>query len=216
MMAQWRATDAGETPALPGVRITTPLSDEAVLSLRAGQPVLISGVLYTARDAAHRRMAEAIGRGEPLPFDLRGQVIYYVGPTPAPPGRIIGAAGPTSAGRMDRYTPMLLARGLKGMIGKGPRSAEVKEALVKHRAVYFGGLGGAGALLSKRITAVEMIAYEELGTEAVRRLEVEDFPAMVIDDCYGGDAYAEARARWGRGERRLRGSGTPPTGVAQA
>jgi len=127
---------------------------------------------------------------------VRGQIIYYVGPTPAPPGRTIGAAGPTTAGRMDKYTPMLLARGLKGIIGKGPRSAQVKEAIAKYKAVYFGGLGGAGALLSKRITAVELVAYEDLGTEAVRRVEVEDFPAIVINDCYGGDAYAEARARW--------------------
>ena len=204
MMAQWRATDAGETPskrlagkpALPGVRIATPLSEEAVLALRAGQPTLISGVLYTARDAAHQRMAEALERGEELPFDVRGQIIYYVGPTPAPPGRIIGAAGPTSAGRMDKFTPMLLERGLKGMIGKGSRSAEVKEALVKYKAVYFGGLGGAGALLSKRIRSAELVAYEELGTEAIRRIEVEDFPVIVINDCYGGDAYAQARARW--------------------
>ena len=183
-------------PSQAPVRISTPLTDEVVFALRAGQPVLISGVLYTARDAAHARMAEAIERGEQLPFDVRGQIIYYVGPTPAPPGRIIGAAGPTTAGRMDKYTPMLLARGLKGMIGKGPRSAQVKEAIAKYKAVYFGGLGGAGALLSKRITAVELVAYEDLGTEAVRRLEVEDFPAIVINDCYGGDAYAEARAQW--------------------
>ncbi len=184
--------------SLAPVRLSTPLTEEVVLSLRAGQPVLISGVLYTARDAAHRRMAEAIGRGEDLPFDVRGQVIYYVGPTPAPPGKVIGSAGPTTAGRMDKLTPMLLERGLKGMIGKGARSAEVKDALIKYRAVYFGGLGGAGALLSKRITSVELIAYEDLGTEAIRRIEVVDFPAIVINDCYGGDAYAEARIRWER------------------
>jgi fumarate hydratase subunit beta len=187
---------AGFTKPAP---ITTPLTDEVVLALRAGLPVLISGVLYTARDAAHRRMAETIAKGEELPFDVRGQVIYYVGPTPTPPGRIIGAAGPTTAGRMDRYTPMLLERGLKGMIGKGPRSAEVKEALVRYKAVYFGGMGGAGALLSECITSVELVAYEDLGTEAIRRLEVRDFPVIVVNDCYGGDAYAEARARWARG-----------------
>ncbi|HUU54331.1 MAG TPA: Fe-S-containing hydro-lyase [Armatimonadota bacterium] len=181
-----------ETP----IGVTTPLSDEDVRALRAGQSVLISGLLYTARDAAHKRMEEALERGEDLPFDLRGQVIYYIGPTPAPPGRIIGAAGPTTAARMDRYAPALLARGLKGMIGKGSRSDEVKEALRKHTAVYFGGLGGAGALLARRIQTVEIIAYEDLGTEAIRRLQVEGFPAVVVNDCYGGDAYAEARARW--------------------
>jgi len=180
------------------VRLSTPLSEEEVLKLRAGQPVLISGVVYTARDAAHRRMAEAMEQGEDLPFDVAGQVIYYVGPTPAPPGRIIGAAGPTTAGRMDKFTPALLARGLKGTIGKGPRSQAVKEALQQHRAVYFGGIGGAGALLGQRITSVEMVAYEDLGTEAIRRLEFADFPAIVINDCYGQDAYAEGQARWRR------------------
>jgi fumarate hydratase subunit beta len=174
------------------------LSDEDVQALRAGQPALITGVVYTARDAAHQRMTEALERGEELPFDLRGQVIYYVGPTPAPPGRVIGAAGPTSGSRMDGYTPALIERGLKGMIGKGPRSEEVREALKEHRAVYFGGLGGAGALLARQITAVEMVAYEDLGTEAIRRLEVDQFPVVVINDCYGGDAYADARARWQR------------------
>lgn len=187
---------SGSEPSETPVNLTTPLSDEKVLALRAGQPVLITGVLYTARDAAHQRMAEALERGEELPFDLPGQVIYYVGPTPAPPGHVIGAAGPTSAGRMDRYTPALLERGLKGMIGKGPRSEEVREALKSHKAVYFGGLGGAGALLARTIRAVEMVAYEDLGTEAIRRLEVEQFPAVVINDCHGGDAYVEARARW--------------------
>jgi len=183
------------TPQEP-VRLSTPLSEEEVLKLRAGQPVLISGVVYTARDAAHRRMAEAMEQGKDLPFDIAGQVIYYVGPSPAPPGRIIGAAGPTTAGRMDKFTPALLARGLKGMIGKGSRSQEVKDALQEHRAVYFGGIGGAGALLGQRVTSVEMIAYEDLGTEAIRRLEVADFPVIVVNDCYGGDAYAEGQARW--------------------
>ena len=183
------------TPEEP-VRLTTPLREEEVLKLRAGQPVLISGVVYTARDAAHRRMAEAMEQGKDLPFDVAGQVIYYVGPTPPPPGRIIGAAGPTTAGRMDKFTPALLARGLKGTIGKGPRSQEVKDALQEHRAVYFGGIGGAGALLGRRVTSVEMVAYEDLGTEAIRRIEIADFPVIVVNDCYGGDAYAEGQARW--------------------
>jgi len=178
------------------ISLAAPLTDADVLALRAGQWVLISGIVYTARDAAHQRMAESLARGEDLPFDLKGQIIYYVGPTPAPPGRIIGAAGPTTAGRMDRYTPLLLARGLKGMIGKGPRSAEVREALQQHRAVYFGGIGGAGALYAQHIRKVELIAYENLGTEAIRRLQLQDFPAMVVNDCYGGDAYAKAQARW--------------------
>jgi len=178
------------------IAVTTPLTDEAVRALRAGQPVLLTGVIYTARDAAHQRMIDALERGEELPFDIRGQVIYYVGPTPAPPDRIIGAAGPTSSYRMDAQTPPLLALGLKGMIGKGSRSQEVKEALKKYTAVYFGGLGGAGALLARQIKKVELVAYEDLGTEAIRRLEVEDFPAIVINDCYGGDAYEDARVRW--------------------
>jgi fumarate hydratase subunit beta len=187
---------AKQEPTEIPIAVTTPLSDEDVRSLRAGQPVLISGVVYTARDAAHKRMVEALERGEGLPFDVRGQVIYYVGPTPAPPGRVIGAAGPTTAGRMDRYTPALLARGIKGVIGKGSRSDEVKQALKTHVAVYFGGLGGAGALLARSIRTVEIVAYEDLGTEAIRRIEVVDFPAVVVNDCHGGDAYADARARW--------------------
>ena len=180
----------------PLIRLTTPLGEEDVLQLRAGQWVVISGTLYTARDAAHKRMAEALARGEDLAFDVDGQIIYYVGPTPPPPGRVIGAAGPTTAGRMDSYTPALLALGLRGTIGKGPRSAEVRDALKQHKAVYFGALGGAGALLSQRIRAVEQIAYEDLGTEAIRGLTVEDFPAIVVNDCQGNDAYEEARRRW--------------------
>ena len=178
------------------VRLTTPLSEAEVLGLRAGQQALISGVIYTARDAAHKRMVEALARGEELPFDIRGQVIYYVGPTPAPPGRVMGSAGPTTAGRMDAYAPTLLARGLKGMIGKGPRSAEVKAAIQQYKAVYFGGIGGAGALLAQKIVSAELIAYEDLGTEAIRRLEVVDFPVVVVNDCYGGDAYTEGQQRW--------------------
>lgn len=186
--------NAAEDP----IRLTTPLAEGDVVSLRAGRQVLISGNLYTARDAAHKRMADALARGEELPFDVTGQIIYYVGPTPAPPGRIIGAAGPTTASRMDSYTPSLLALGLKGTLGKGPRAPEVREALQRHKAVYFGGIGGAGALLAQQIRAVEVIAYEDLGTEAIRLLTVEDFPAVVINDCHGGDAYEEARRLWRR------------------
>jgi fumarate hydratase subunit beta len=192
--AKDRANAMSDTP----IRITTPLSDEVVLSLRAGHSVLISGAIYTARDAAHRRMAEALERGEELPFDIRGQVIYYVGPTPAPPGRVIGAAGPTTAGRMDAYAPQLVSLGLKGMIGKGPRSEAVKAALQQHKAVYFGAIGGAGAYLAQRVLSAELIAYEDLGTEAIRRLVVEEFPAIVINDCHGGDAYEQGRAQWRR------------------
>lgn len=178
------------------VQLTTPLRDEEVMALRAGQRVLISGAIYTARDAAHRRMAEALAKGDPLPFDVRGQIIYYAGPTPAPPGRIIGAVGPTTAGRMDAYAPRLVALGLKGMIGKGPRSEPVQAALQQHRAVYLGAIGGAGALLAETVQSVEMIAYDDLDTEAIRRLTVKDFPAIVINDCHGGDAYREGRAKW--------------------
>jgi len=177
-------------------RLTTPLRDEDVLPLRAGQWLLISGTVFTARDAAHQCMAASLARGDRLPFELKGQVIYYAAPSPPPPGRVIGAVGPTTAGRMDRFTPDLLARGLKGMIGKGPRSIEVREALKQHRAVYFGGIGGAGALYARCVRTVKLIAYEHLGPEAVLQLEVEHFPVMVVNDCHGGDAYAEAQARW--------------------
>jgi fumarate hydratase subunit beta len=178
------------------ISLNTPLREDEVLSLRAGQQVSLSGVVYTARDAAHQRMQEALLRGEELPFELSGQVIYYTGPSPAAPGRIIGACGPTTAGRMDRYTPALLARGLKAMIGKGGRSEEVREALKKHRAVYFGAIGGAGALYAQHVLDVELIAYEDLGPEAIRRLRIEAFPVIVVNDCDGNDAYAEARALW--------------------
>lgn len=179
-------------------RITTPLTDEVVESLRAGQRVLLTGVIYSARDAAHKRMVEALDKGEPLPVDLKGQVIYYVGPSPAKPGRPIGSAGPTTSGRMDPYTPRLLAVGLKGMIGKGSRSEAVKEALKEYKAVYFGATGGAAALLAQRIKAAQVIAYEDLGPEAIMRLEVEDFPVVVINDCHGGDLYQEGMARYRR------------------
>lgn len=178
---------------MPGIlKITTPLSDEIITQLRAGDKVLIQGVLYAARDAAHKRMMELIDKGEELPIDLQGQVIYYVGPTPAKPGQIIGSAGPTTSSRMDPYTLKLLAeKGLKGTIGKGWRSQEVKEAMKTYKAVYFGAIGGAGALIARSIKKSELVAYEDLGPEAIRRLEVEDFPAIVINDVYGGDLYEE-------------------------
>jgi len=155
-------------------------------------------VLYVARDAAHKRMVEALDKGDHLPFNIKGQTIYYLGPSPAPPGKVIGSAGPTTSSRMDVYTPRLLAAGLKGMIGKGARSQEVKDALKKYKAVYLAAVGGAGALLSKTIIKSEIIAYPELGPEAILRIEVKDFPATVINDIYGGDLYAEGKKKYGR------------------
>lgn len=173
------------------MRIHTPLTDEVVASLRAGQKVLISGVIYVARDAAHKRIVEAMDAGAPLPLELQGQILYYMGPAPAKPGQAIGSAGPTTSYRMDPYTPRLLAAGLKGMIGKGNRSQEVKDAIRKYRAVYFAATGGAGALIARAVKKAEVIAYEDLGAEALWKLEVEDFPATVINDIYGGDAYED-------------------------
>jgi fumarate hydratase subunit beta len=172
------------------------MSEEDAAMLRAGDMVYISGVIYTARDAAHRRMADALAAGGELPFDIRGQIIYYMGPTPAREGRVIGAAGPTTAGRMDKYTPRLLDLGLRGMIGKGRRSSEVRDAIVRNGAVYFAAIGGAGALLSKTILSSEVVAYEDLGTEAVRRLTVKDFPAIVVMDHEGNDLYETAQAKY--------------------
>jgi fumarate hydratase subunit beta len=169
--------------------------------LRAGDHVLLSGVIYAARDAAHRRMFAALEKGESLPFDVRGQVIYYVGPTPARPGCVIGSAGPTTSMRLDPYTPALLDAGLKGVIGKGGRGLAVREALKKHKAVYFLAVGGTGALLSQRIKKVDIVAYEDLGTEAVRRMEVEDFPAVVVNDIHGNDLLEAGRARYRQPER---------------
>jgi fumarate hydratase subunit beta len=179
-------------------RITIPLSEETVAGLHTGDKVFINGVIYTARDTAHKRLIALLDQGKALPFDLTGQIIYYVGPTPAPSGRAIGAAGPTTSGRMDVYTPRLLAQGLKGMIGKGARSQEVREAIKQYRTVYLGATGGAGALLSQSIKKAEVIAFAELGPEAVRRLEVEDFPAVVINDCFGNDLYEQGRATYAR------------------
>jgi len=176
--------------------IKLPLTEKILESLRAGDSLLLSGVLYVARDAAHKRMGEALDRGEPLPFDIKGQTVYYMGPSPARPGKVTGSAGPTTSARMDAYTPRLLAAGLKGMIGKGVRSREVKEALKKYKAVYMGAAGGAGALISKTIVKSEVIAYPELGPEAVLRIEVRDFPVTVINDIYGGDLYEEGKGRY--------------------
>jgi fumarate hydratase subunit beta len=171
------------------VILRPPLTDEDVSGLRSGDSVLITGVLYTARDAAHARLTDLLREGKPLPFPIEGQIIYYVGPTPPKPGSVIGSAGPTTSGRMDAYAPELMAAGLRGMIGKGSRSEQVKEAMVRHGAVYFAATGGAGALLSQRIRKAEVVAYEDLGPEAIRRLEVENFPVVVVNDVHGGDLY---------------------------
>jgi fumarate hydratase subunit beta len=179
-------------------KITTPLTDEVVRDLKAGDAVEITGVIYQARDAAHKKLVALIEAGEPLPFELRGAVVYYMGPSPAKPGNPIGSAGPTTSGRMDAYAPLLMKHGLKGMIGKGLRTAEVKQAMVDETAVYFAATGGAGALLAQRITGNEVIAYPELGAEAVARLEVADFPAIVVNDCHGGDLYEEGRKKYAR------------------
>jgi len=176
--------------------IKLPLTDETVEKLHIGDDVRLTGVIYTARDAAHRRMVETLEKGESLPFDIRGQVIYYVGPTPAKPGQVIGSAGPTTSMRLDRFTPPLLAAGLKGIIGKGGRGPAVRDALKQHKAVYFIAVGGAGALLARQIKKVDIVAYEDLGTEAVRRLEVEGFPVIVCNDVHGGDLLEEGKARY--------------------
>lgn len=183
-----------ETPK----RLQTPLTEKDVEMLRSGDRVLISGIIYTGRDAAHKRLFDLLKKGQELPFDVRGQIIYYVGPTPAKPGHAIGSAGPTTSYRMDAYSPALLEKGLKGMIGKGSRSEAVKEAIKKHKAVYFAATGGAGALLAKRVKKAEIVAYEDLGTEAIRKLEVEDFPAVVVNDIRGGDIYIEGGKKYRR------------------
>jgi len=177
-------------------KIELPLTDETLKDLKAGDSILLTGVMYVARDAAHKRMIEALDQGKPLPFDIKGQTVYYMGPSPARPGQVIGSAGPTTSGRMDSYSPRLIAAGLKGMVGKGMRSPAVKEAMKKYKAVYLAAIGGAGALISKSIKKSEVIAYGELGAEAVLRMEVEDFPAIVINDIYGGDLYEEGKAKY--------------------
>ena len=176
--------------------ITTPFTESIVRDLTSGDTVLISGTIYTARDAAHKRLCEAIAEGQPLPFDLQDAVIYYVGPTPPKPGQVIGAAGPTTSGRMDAYAPTLMEHGLRGMIGKGRRSAAVREAVIRNGAVYFAAIGGAGALLSKSILESGVIAYEDLGTEAIRRLTVKNFPAIVCMDGSGDDLYETAAEQY--------------------
>jgi fumarate hydratase subunit beta len=177
-------------------RISTPLDEDLVSRLRSGDKVLLSGYIYTARDAAHKRFMEVLQEGGSLPIDVKGQVIYYCGPTPPAPGRVIGAAGPTTSSRMDAYTPTLLALGLKGMIGKGKRSDEVKDAMRKHKALYFGATGGAGALLAKSVRTYDVVAYKDFGPEAVARLLVEDLPLFVINDIFGNDLYEMGLSRY--------------------
>jgi fumarate hydratase subunit beta len=178
--------------------ITTPLSDADVELLKAGDRVRITGVMYTARDAAHGRLFPLIEKGERLPIDVKGAIIYYTGPTPAQPGQVVGSIGPTTASRMDKFTPALLKLGLKGTMGKGYRGQPVKDALRQYKAVYFGAIGGAGAVLSRHVKKLEIVAYEDLGTEAIRRLEVDAFPAMVLNDCHGGDLYQEGQKQFAR------------------
>jgi fumarate hydratase subunit beta len=180
-------------------QLRAPLAPEQLLPLRAGDIVALSGVLYVARDAAHARMAEALAAGQPLSFDPAGQALYYMGPTPAPPGRPIGSCGPTTASRMDPYAPLLIERGLRVMLGKGYRSAPVKASMLQHGCVYLGAVEGMAALLARQVTDAEVIAYADLGPEAVLRLEVVDFPAVVVNDLHGGDLYISGPARWARG-----------------
>ena len=178
------------------INITTPLTQEKLKTLKAGDSCLISGVIYTARDAAHKRLCELVAEGKELPFDVKDAVIYFVGPTPAKPGQAIGSAGPTTSYRMDAYSPILIGEGQTGMIGKGKRGPEVIEAMKKHGAIYFGAIGGCGALLSKCIKSSEIVAYEDLGAEAIRRLEVEDFPVIVIIDAEGNNLYETGKAAY--------------------
>jgi fumarate hydratase subunit beta len=180
------------------IRLETPLSLEDVEALRTGDVVLLSGVLYTARDAAHARMRTAIEAGKSLPFDPDGQVVYFTGPVPARPGNVLGPAGPTTASRMDPYSPLLIERGLRGMVGKGVRSELVQGTMREHGCVYFGAVEGTAALLADRVKEAEVVAHEDLGAEAIQRLIVEDFPVVVVNDLYGGDLYREGRERWRR------------------
>ncbi len=178
------------------IRLKTPLSDEDAERLKIGDQVLINGIIYTGRDAAHKRLSDLLKEGKNLPFDVKGQIIYYVGPTPAKPGQAFGSAGPTTSYRMDAYAPSLMERGLKGMIGKGMRSDAVKEAMKKCKAVYFAATGGAGALLAKRVKKAVVVAYEDLGPEAIRKLEVENLPVIVVNDVRGNDLYIEGKKKY--------------------
>jgi fumarate hydratase subunit beta len=180
------------------IKVTTPLTVEQTTKLKSGDNVLITGYIYTARDAAHARLVKLLEEGKELPFNVDGQIIYYVGPTPAKPGQVIGSAGPTTSYRMDAYAPALMDVGLKGMIGKGKRDAGVKDAILRNKAIYFAATGGAAALIAKTIKSSEIVAYEDLGAEAIRKLYVEDFPAVVINDTEGGDLYIEGQAKWNR------------------
>ncbi len=179
-------------------KMTTPLTNEDIEKLRIGDIVYLNGTIYTARDAAHKRLVDLLDEGKELPFDLQGSVIYFVGPTPPKPGEPIGSAGPTTSYRMDSYSPILIKHGQKAMIGKGKRNQAVKDACKEYKAVYFGATGGAGALIAQRIKSAEVIAYPELGPEAIRKLEVEDFPVTVVNDSYGGDLYEEGRKKWAK------------------
>ena len=187
---------SGEESMSEPIRLKPPLTDEDVEKLKIGDRVIFSGSIYTGRDAAHQRLFGLLKEGKNLPFDIQGQIIYYVGPTPAKPGQAFGSAGPTTSYRMDAYSPTLLEKGLKGMIGKGMRSEAVKEAMKKYKAVYFAATGGAGALLAKRVKKAEVVAYEDLGPEAIRRLEVEDLPVIVVNDVRGNDLYVEGEKKY--------------------
>lgn len=178
---------------MPAIEIRTPLTDETVRALKAGDSVLITGTIYTARDAAHKRLTEAVARGEKPPVEMKGQIFYYAGPSPAPPGKPIGSVGPTTSYRMDAFAAKTMELGLKGMIGKGPRAKEVIEAMKRHTAVYFAAVGGAGALLAKCVKAARPVAYADLGAEAITELTVERFPAIVATDCSGNDLYSRKR-----------------------
>ena len=196
-------------------RVAAPLSDDDVRALRAGDRVRVFGRVYGARDAAHKRLVEMLDRGQELPVDLAGQIVYYVGPTPARPGAVIGAAGPTTAGRMDRYTPRLLELGLKGAIGKGGRGPALRSSFREHTACYFAALGGGGALASQRVRGARVVAFEDLGPEAIFELTFDDFPAWVVNDCYGADYYEQVSAPWRRAEKlppELRAAHAPAEG----
>lgn len=178
------------------IKIITPLSEDIVKDLKSGDLVSISGTLYTARDTAHKRLIDLLDKGKDLPFDIKDQIIYYVGPSPAKPGAIIGSAGPTTSYRMDPYAPRLMEAGMKGMIGKGARSQSVIDAMVKHKSIYFAAIGGAAALIARSIKKVEIVAYEDLGPEAIRKMEVENFQAIVVNDINGNDAYKEGMKKY--------------------